>query len=173
MSDERHMRRALELARTALELGELPIAAVLVSGDRVVEEAHNRVAGDRNLLAHAEFRVLSAAAPSICNLKRAARQEHCVYVTLEPCMMCFGLIMNLNLGRLVYGLESPGDGVMEIVQKWEKKSEQLSFYKAPETTPGFMRDEAAALFREFADRNPKSPFAQWTRQLGNLVRFLK
>ena len=119
MSDDRHMRRALDLARTALDQGELPIAAVLTLGDNVIEEGHNYVKGGANLLEHAEYRVLGAAAPRLRKVKILDRRRYCLYVTLEPCMMCFGAIMNLNLGRLVYALESPGDGVLPLVHQWE------------------------------------------------------
>lgn len=165
------MRRALGLARGALEARELPIAAVLASGDKVLAEAHNLVAGERDLLAHAEFRVLFQGKEVLRTLKLADRQQLALYATLEPCMMCFGALMNFNIGKLFYALESPGDGVMPIVEKWEKKSEQLQFYKAPAASAGLLREESAALFCEFSERFPDSRFANWTRQLGRVVGF--
>ena len=76
MSDDRHMRRALDLARTALDQGELPIAAVLTLGDIVVEEGHNYVKGGANLLEHAEYRVLGAAAPRLRKVKILDRRKY-------------------------------------------------------------------------------------------------
>ena len=80
---ETHMKRALALARTALEARELPVAAVLASGHEVLAEAHNRVAGERDLLAHAEFRVLLEAKGFLQNLKLLERQQLALYVTPE------------------------------------------------------------------------------------------
>ncbi len=164
-----YMARAIDLGRRALEQKELPVAAVLVAGEEIIGEAWNKVAGDHQLLAHAEFRLLTEASESLCRLRRRERQQLTVYVTLEPCIMCFGMIMCLNLGALVYALESPGDGVTSVVEQWQRKSEQLPFYRAPRTTGGVMREEAAALFREFASTYRTSPFAKWARQLSDIA----
>lgn len=163
--DERHMQRALRLARTALEAGELPIAAVLADHDQLLAEAGNAVAGDKNLLAHAEFRTLTQFSDKMRGMKIAERKELCLYTTLEPCMMCFGMIMTLNIGKLIYALESPGDGVMPIVDSWQRKSDQLPQYRVPETFRGLFRDDSRALFREFATLHPTSRFARWARHL--------
>jgi tRNA(Arg) A34 adenosine deaminase TadA len=159
------MRRALELARAAIDAEELPIAAVLADGEKVLVESWNTVRSEKNLLGHAEFRALTQVMGKVSAKKLGARQRLSLYVTLEPCMMCFGMIMALNIGRLFFALESSGDGVMSIVDSWCRKSGQLPHYKPPETVPGLLRAESGALFKEFGERYPQSLFARWTRQL--------
>ncbi len=168
-TDERHMQRALQLARSALEIRELPIAAVLAAHDEVLTEAANAVASEKNLLAHAEFRALTQFRDTVPSMKIEARQRLTLYTTLEPCMMCFGMIMTLNIGRLIYALDSPGDGVMPIVGNWQRKSEQLPHYRVPETFSGLFRDESRDLFMEFASRYPSSRFGRWARHLAAIT----
>jgi hypothetical protein len=77
--------------------------------------------------------------------------------------------MTHNIGTVCYALESPGDGVLSILHAWEKKSEQLPFYRVPQIIGGVLRAESATLFRDFAQRHPNSRFAKWARQLYNLI----
>ncbi|MBI2787306.1 MAG: nucleoside deaminase [Elusimicrobia bacterium] len=167
--DAQFMRMALDIARRALEVGELPIAAILVLDEDVLAGAHNLVAGDNDRLAHSELLVLRAASPKLKAMKIIDRSRLALYSTLEPCMMCFGAIMNHNIGKVCYALESPGDGVLPLVLQWEKKSEQLPYYKTPAIVPGILRSESAGLFREFVRKHPKSRFAKWAHQLSTVL----
>ena len=98
--DEKFMREALAEARAAATVGEVPIGAVVVRAGEIVARAHNRRELDQDPSAHAEFAALCDAARS---LGRWRLSDCTVYVTLEPCCMCAGLMVNARVGRCVYG----------------------------------------------------------------------
>lgn len=107
--DERFMREAINEARAAAEVGEVPIGAVVVCDGRVVARAHNRRELDQDPSAHAEFSALCAAARE---LGRWRLDDCTVYVTLEPCCMCAGLMVNARVGRCVYGAADAKAGAL-------------------------------------------------------------
>lgn len=109
--DHYYMHRALEQARCAMAAGEVPVGAVVVSASgEVIGKGHNAPCSHHDPSAHAEIEALRAAARSICNY----RLEHCtLYVTLEPCMMCLGAIINARIARVVYGAAEPRTGMVE------------------------------------------------------------
>lgn len=101
------MLRALALAREAAAIGEVPVGAVIVRDDQVLAEAHNRRESDKSPFAHAEFLAIQQA----CRAINDWRLEHCtLYVTLEPCPMCAGLIVNARIPRVVFGCNDPKAG---------------------------------------------------------------
>lgn len=107
--DEKFMREALAEARAAAEVGEVPIGAVVVRDGEIVARAHNRRELDQDPSAHAEFAALCAAARS---LGRWRLSDCTVYVTLEPCCMCAGLMVNARVGRCVYGASDAKAGAL-------------------------------------------------------------
>lgn len=107
--DEKFMREALAEARAAAAVGEVPIGAVVVRDGEIVARAHNRRELDQDPSAHAEFAALCAAAQS---LGRWRLSDCTVYVTLEPCCMCAGLMVNARVGRCVYGASDAKAGAL-------------------------------------------------------------
>ena len=107
--DERWMGVALDEARRAAEEGEVPIGAVVVCDGVEVARAHNRRESDRDPAAHAEFLALEAAAR---RLGRWRLTGCSVYVTLEPCLMCAGLMVNARIDRCVFGAPDPKAGAL-------------------------------------------------------------
>ena len=107
--DEKFMREALAEARAAAAVGEVPIGAVVVRAGEIVARAHNRRELDQDPSAHAEFSALCAAAQS---LGRWRLSDCTVYVTLEPCCMCAGLMVNARVGRCVYGAADAKAGAL-------------------------------------------------------------
>ena len=107
--DEKFMREALAEARTAAAVGEVPIGAVVVRAGEIVARAHNRRELDQDPSAHAEFSALCAAAQA---LGRWRLSDCTVYVTLEPCCMCAGLMVNARVGRCVYGATDAKAGAL-------------------------------------------------------------
>ena len=99
--DEEYMEKALELARKAAEHGEVPVGAIVVNGDgEIIGEGYNRREELQSPTAHAELIAIEQAAQRL----GSRRLTGCtLYVTLEPCPMCAGAVMNALLGRLVYG----------------------------------------------------------------------
>jgi len=100
VEDERHMRLALELAKEAFDAGEVPVGCVVVCNGEVVGKGRNRREQDKNALCHAEMVAIGQA----CEALGGWRLWECtLYVTLEPCPMCAGAIINARIPRVVYG----------------------------------------------------------------------
>jgi tRNA(adenine34) deaminase len=106
---ERFMRLALEQAQAALAADEVPVGAVIVHGERVIAAAHNQRETLRDPTAHAEMIAITQAAEAL----RDWRLEGCaLYVTLEPCPMCAGAILQARLPLVVYGATDPKAGAV-------------------------------------------------------------
>jgi len=99
-TDEIWMRHALDLARAAEAAGEVPVGAVLVYKDQVIATGANAPIGSHDPTAHAEIRALRAAGKTTGNYRLTGST---LYVTLEPCPMCAGALVNARVSRLVYG----------------------------------------------------------------------
>ena len=104
---EKYMKMALKLARRALELGEVPIGCVIVHEGKVIGRGYNRRNTDKNTLAHAEITAINKASKKIGDW----RLEECtLYVTLEPCQMCAGAIIQARIPEVVMGCMNPKAG---------------------------------------------------------------
>ncbi len=108
-SDADFMRLALEQARVGLAAGEVPVGAVVAVNGKVVARAHNRPIAMNDPSAHAEILALRQAARSLGNYRL---NNAVVYVTLEPCAMCFGAMVHARIARLVFGATDPKSGVL-------------------------------------------------------------
>ena len=140
--DRYFMRLALEQARLAAACGETPVGAVCARNGELVSLGRNRRETGKNALAHAEIEAIDAA----CRRLGGWRLWECeLYVTLEPCPMCAGAIINSRIRRLVYGAADPKAGSCgSVVDLFA-----LPYNHRPEVVSGFMADESAALLREF------------------------
>ncbi len=107
--DEKYMKEALKLAKKAAAMGEVPIGAVIVYEGKIIARGYNRREIDQDGLAHAELIAIRRA----CKKIGFWRLEGCtLYVTLEPCPMCTGAIINTRIDRVVYGASDPKGGAM-------------------------------------------------------------
>jgi tRNA(adenine34) deaminase len=139
------MRRALDLARQAAALGEVPVGAVVynTATGEVVGEGYNRRETDHDPSAHAEHIAMVTA----CKRLNDWRLNECtLVVTLEPCAMCAGLIINARVGRLVYGATDPKAGAAGSLMKLTEDP-RLNHRVTPIT--GVLADECGQLLREF------------------------
>jgi tRNA(adenine34) deaminase len=109
MTDPDFMQLALEEARLAAEAGEVPIGAVLVRDGKVLARAGNRTIRDCDPTAHAEIVVLREASRAVLNYRLTGTT---LYVTLEPCAMCAGAIIQARVPRVVYGADDPKAGAV-------------------------------------------------------------
>jgi tRNA(adenine34) deaminase len=148
--DERYIRRAIELADIAARSGDIPIGAVLVSGDLVLE-AHNAKEARNDPTAHAEMLLLREAAERLGTWRLS---EATLYVTKEPCIMCAGAMIAARIKRLVYGARDPkggADGSVFDVLRSSKTNHRL------EVTAGVLEAETAAqLARFFSQRRARA-----------------
>lgn len=142
-ADERFMRLALDEARTAAAEGEVPIGAVVVCDGEVVARAHNRRETDHDPSAHAEFSAMVAASQV---LERWRLTGCTVYVTLEPCLMCAGLMINARVDRCVYGASDPKGGALGTLYD-VSHDERLNHEFG--VVGGVLADECAAELRAF------------------------
>ena len=142
MDDELFMKEALRLAAEAAEEGEVPVGAVVVLGDRIVGRGRNRREKDKNALAHAELEAINEA----CRTLGGWRLWQCdMYVTLEPCPMCTGAIINSRIKRLVYGASDFKAGSCgSVVNLFE-----LPYNHKPEMISGFMQEECSRILTDF------------------------
>lgn len=141
-SDEYFMRLALDEARAAGERGETPIGAVIVRDGEVVSSAGNARERDKNALAHAETAAISKA----CEVLGGWRLVGCtLYVTLEPCPMCAGAIMNARVPRVVYGArDEKGGAIGGLFNLFDE-----AVNHKPEITGGVLGEECARMLRDF------------------------
>ena len=137
--DEKFMREALAEARAAAVVGEVPIGAVVVRAGEIIARAHNRRELDQDPSAHAEFAALCAAAQS---LGRWRLFDCTVYVTLEPCCMCAGLMVNARVGRCVYGAADAKAGALGSLYDLNADSRLNHRFNV---TAGVLADECRAV----------------------------
>ena len=141
-TDIQMMRFALEEARIAFAEGEIPVGAVVADGERVLARAHNRRETDADPCAHAEILALRKAA---AHLGRWRLQGLTLYVTLEPCPMCAGAILNARIARVFYGARDAAmgacGGVLNLFM------ERFPF--RPALVGGILKDECRAVLADF------------------------
>jgi tRNA(adenine34) deaminase len=143
VTDDEYMHLAIEQARAAAKRGEVPVGAVVVSNERVVAASGNRTITDCDPTAHAEMVALRAAAQVLGNYRLSGAD---LYVTLEPCAMCAGALVQARIRRLVYGADDPRGGAVRTC---------LRVLDAPElnhrveVTSGILVAESAALLQSF------------------------
>lgn len=142
-SDERLMRRALELAEGAAEHADVPIGAVVARGEEVLGAAGNERERRRDPTAHAEILALRAASERLGGWRLL---DTAIYVTLEPCPMCAGAIYLARVPRLVYAAPDPKGGAAGSVI--DLYGEPVVNHR-PTVEEGLLGEEAAALLESF------------------------
>ena len=163
---EYYMRQTLTLAAEALEVGEFPIAAIVVLDDSIVAQATTSEQRERRFLVHAELLALEEA--DKLRLSFEERRRARLYTNLEPCLMCMGAVMSFFLGEVYYGLESPGDGAVELVKGWVRREEDMPEYRLPRITGGLLREESVRLFEKYVALQAPGPMREWAETLTRL-----
>ena len=144
--DEAWMRLALDEARSAADHGDVPVGAVVVVGDEVVARAHNRREVDVDPTAHAEVLAIRAAAAATGSWRLGDATLH---VTLEPCHMCAGALVQARLGRLVQAATDPRAGA---VGSLDDLADDPRLNHRITVRTGVLADESAALLTDFFRR---------------------
>ena len=142
MTDEEYMREALALAREAAAEGEVPVGCVITDGERIVGRGRNRRETAKNALSHAELEAIDEA----CRTLGGWRLWRCtLYVTLEPCPMCAGAIINARIARVVYGAPDPKAGSFgSLINLFA-----LPYNHQPALVSGVLEQECADILRNF------------------------
>lgn len=141
--DERYMKEAIKQAKKAYALGEVPIGCVIVYQDKIIGRGYNRRNTDKNTLAHAEITAINKAS----RVMKDWRLEECtLYVTLEPCQMCAGAIVQARIDEVVMGSMNPkagcGGSILNILEMPE-------FNHQVKVTRGVLVEECSALLTDF------------------------
>lgn len=141
--DQKYMRAALKLAKKAAELGEVPIGCVIVYEGKIIGRGYNRRKTDKNTLSHAELIAIRKASKKMGDW----RLEECtMYVTLEPCQMCAGAIVQARIPRVVIGCMNPKAGcagsILNILQIPE-------FNHQVDITRGVLEEECSFILTDF------------------------
>jgi len=141
--DEHFMRMAYQQAQAAAEIDEVPVGAIIVHQQRVIGAAHNRCIQLRDPTAHAEMLAITQAADALGDW----RLENCtMYVTLEPCVMCAGAILQSRLPKLVFGASDPKGGA--VVSMFRLLDDERLNHQA-EITPGVYAPSCGELLTDF------------------------
>ena len=145
MTDEEYMREALSLAEKAFELGEVPVGAVAVWDGKIVGRGMNLRETDKNALRHAEIMAIDEA----CKNLGGWRLWKCdLYVTLEPCPMCAGAIINSRVKRVIYGASDPKAGSCgSLTNLFE-----MPYNHKPEVVSGVLEEECSEILSRFFAR---------------------
>jgi tRNA(adenine34) deaminase len=143
LMDEKYMKEALKLARRAGKLMEVPIGCVIVHDGKIIGRGYNRRNTDKTTLGHAEITAIKRASKVIGDW----RLEECtIYITLEPCQMCAGAIVQARIPRVVIGSMNPkagcGGSILNIL-------EMPQFNHVCSVTRGVLGDECGALLTNF------------------------
>jgi tRNA(adenine34) deaminase len=141
-----YMRRALAAAEEAARKGEVPVGAVVVVRDEVVAVAHNERETLNDPTAHAEIVALRRAAAALGGWRLVDAE---LYVTMEPCPMCAGALVNARLRRLVYGCDDPKAGAVRTLYRLV---DDARLNHRVEVVPNVLAAESAALLRAFFSR---------------------
>lgn len=142
MGHEDYMRLAIEEAKMAAAAGEIPVGAVIVCGDVVLSAAHNDREATHSPLGHAEIRALEAVCRKRCDWRLC---DCTLYVTLEPCVMCAGAILNARVGQVVYGAADERLGCLGS----RLNLAHLGLGSAPRILSGVLAAECGALLCDF------------------------
>lgn len=142
-TDEKYMKEAVRQAKKAYAIGEAPIGCVIVHEDKIIARGYNRRTIDKNTLAHAELAAIKKASRKLGDW----RLEGCtMYVTLEPCQMCSGAIIQSRMDRVVIGCMNPKAGcagsVLNLLQMPE-------FNHQAELATGVLEEECSQLMKSF------------------------
>jgi len=161
--DEKYMKEAVRQAKKAYAIGEVPIGCVIVHEGKIIGRGYNRRTTDKNTLAHAELIAIKKASKKMGDW----RLEGCtMYVTLEPCQMCSGAIVQSRMSRVVVGCMNPKAGcagsILNLLQMEE-------FNHQAELTTGVLGEECSRMMKSFFKelRESKKPAVGSLSECGN------
>lgn len=167
MTIEEKMRVAINVGKKSLDNGELPVGAVIFKGDEIIGTAYSSGESKKIFLRHAEMKVLWEADQMGYSI--TDRKSMQLFVTLEPCMMCFGAAMGFFIGEVYYSLKSPIDGAISIFgTEWQIDNNILQSYRPPTCYSDILREEGKDLLKEYVKLKKEGPLVDFCNNLINL-----
>lgn len=142
-TDIKYMRIAFEEAKKAYKKKEVPVGCVIVCNDKVIAKAHNLRNSKKNVLDHAEVRAINKACKK---LKKWILDDCTIYVTMEPCIMCAGTILQSRIKKVVYGTKQDRYGCVDSMMHLFT---DYKFNNTPEVLSGIMGEENKILVQSF------------------------
>jgi len=142
MNDEFYIRQALKEAQKSMGVGEVPVGALVVSDGEILSHAHNQTISSQDPTAHAEIVAIRKA----CQKRNNYRLSDCdLYVTLEPCPMCLGAVVQARVKRLVFGAYDPKGGAVESIMRFpfEQTNHRVDL------TGGVLVEECSQILKDF------------------------
>ncbi len=142
MDDEKYMLLALKEARKAAKKNDVPVGAIIVKNGKIISKAHNKKQIKKNAILHAEIIAIGKACRKIKNW----HLDDCtLYVTLEPCLMCAGAIIQARIGKLVYATSSPKFGYIESISHLKNSKNNY----IPVINSGVCKIESIEMLKKF------------------------
>jgi len=142
-SDEQFMKLALQEAQKSQEMNEVPVGAIIAINGEVISKSHNKPISQNDPTSHAEINALRNATQKVGNYRLT---DAILYVTLEPCAMCYGAIVHARISRLVFGAYDPKTGVCSSSIKL---NEQECFNHTPDITGCVLKEDCSSILRDF------------------------
>jgi len=140
---EQFMELALQGAKKSIDINEVPVGAVIVMNNEVISLSHNKPISRNDPTSHAEINVIRKASENIGNYRLKGAT---LYVTLEPCAMCYGAIVHARISKLVFGAFDPKTGVCGSSIKLH---EQECFNHTPEIVGGVLEEDCSSILKDF------------------------
>jgi len=137
------MRKALNQAKKAEEINEVPVGAIVVLDEKIIAASHNMPIVSNDPTSHAEINAIRDASIKINNYRLSGAT---LYVTLEPCIMCYGAIINSRISKLVFGAFDSKNGVSRSIIKLH---EENYFNHIPEVEGGVLEEECSLILKNF------------------------
>lgn len=142
-NDVKFMKAALAEAKKAYTKQEIPVGAVIVYQDKIIARAYNTRVSEKQVFTHAEIKAINKA----CKKLNSWVLEDCtIYVTLEPCLMCTGALLQSRIKRIVYAAKEPKHGVIESI---DNVLNNPKFNHKIEITSGVLQEESSELLKKF------------------------
>ena len=156
------MKKTNELAKEALDAGEMPIAALVVYNNEIISSSYTVDIAEKRRLVHAELLALE----KIDKVKPlpGKRSDMSLFVNLEPCFMCPGTAFVFGVGSIFYSLESPVDGSAHFATSYRDQLSGLPGYGNPSIHSGLERDEALKLFEVYSNQANNTGSQQWVQR---------
>ena len=163
MGPEEAVGLAIEVAEERLRAGEMPIGAIVLAGDQVVARAYTQEQALGRRVVHADLMAMLEADQRIG--LALSPQPLTLVVNLEPCLMCMRAAITLGIERVWFGLESPNDGAVALLDRWRPPVEQPFFRRPGEIVGGVHRARIRGQFARYATSPGPAGMREWARGL--------